>query len=265
MNKKKIKMMLIGLLGERMTAQIHGIRFVRRIRNNPLADPEVQLLPRFAKSGDVAIDVGANGANWTLALHNVVGPTGHVFAFEADPYYARATASAIRILHMKGVRLFPFGLSDKEEEVSLRIIDEAGLRVDGLAYVDRSGSADQGTMTMIRLKTLDSLIPQYPELLRTALLKCDVEGYELFVLRGAQEIIEKARPVVILETGNFERQGYSPRDVYEFFSSKGYSAYALVSSGRLVQTDALLGHPMATEVNRLFLPAEKVERVRDRL
>jgi FkbM family methyltransferase len=265
MNRKKIKMMLVRLLGERVAANIHGLRFVFRIKQNPLADPEVQLLPRFAKNGDVAVDVGANGANWTYALHKVVGPKGRVLAFEADPYYAKATASAIRFMRLKGVTAFPFGLSDKEEDVPLRVTDDEGLRFDGLAYVDRERKSDSRKVTMITLRTLDSIIPQYPELVRTAILKCDVEGYELFVLRGASEILSKARPVVILETGHFERQGYSSRDVSGFFSQRYYGAFALLSNGRLARTDATLVHPEATNPNRIFIPHEKAEAFQDLL
>ncbi|MEZ5301318.1 MAG: hypothetical protein R3F11_11795 [Verrucomicrobiales bacterium] len=52
-----------------------------------------------------------NGADWTQQMHKRVAPKGKVHAFEADPYYAKATGMAIKLMRMDGVTLFPFGLS----------------------------------------------------------------------------------------------------------------------------------------------------------
>ncbi len=265
MDKQRIKTVLIRLLGEKITAQINGMRLASRIKKNKFLDPEASLIGRFAKRGDIAVDVGANGADWSYQMYHITGREGRVFAFEADPYYARVTAVVIGLMSMKGVQLFSFGLSDKEEEVPLRVLDGGNQRVSGWATVDKSATRDQAGITMIRLKTLDSLVPKYPELLRTAFFKCDVEGYELFVFRGAKEIITKARPAIVLEIGNFQKQGYSAQDVHVFFKAMDYLAFAFIPSGRLARTDALLEHPMAVNVNRLLLPAEKLSNVRDLL
>jgi hypothetical protein len=107
------------------------------------------------------------------------------------------------------------------------------------------------------------LIPEYPELLRTSLLKCDVEGYELFVFKGAQQILSKARPVVILEIGNFEKQGYSAREVHTFFEERHYESFAMAGKDELVATNAWLDHDRAMSVNRVLIPAEKIEGIRD--
>jgi FkbM family methyltransferase len=262
MGGKRIKAILIGALGEKVTARIHGIRFAYIIKKTPHPDPEVALIPRFIKKGGVAVDVGAANANWTAALHSIVGDSGRVLAFEADPYLALATMHTIRILRMKGVQLFQFGLSETEEEVPLRIVDDSNQRVSGLAYINKRAKTDHKEATMVRLKTLDSLIAEFPELLQTSVLKCDVEGYELYVLRGARQVLEKARPVVILEIGNYEKQGYTARDVYNFFRERNYSPFSMVFEGQLAPTDAFLHHDRASSVNRVLIPDEKIESVR---
>jgi FkbM family methyltransferase len=263
MNTQRIRTMLMGVLGQSLTARIHGIRFAYRMRKALLADPEAELIPRFTKAGDVAIDVGANNANWTYRLHLNVGNAGRVFAFEADPYYALATHHALRIIRMKGVQLFKFGLSDKEEKVPLRVSDTANQRVSGLGYIDKNAKKDDVDVTLVHLKTLDSLIPEYPELLRTSFLKCDVEGYELFVLKGSQQVLSKARPVVVLEIGHYEKHGYSAREMYDFFKERDYEPFAMVQGGKLASTDAWLRHDAAVGVNRVLIPIEKVPRVQD--
>jgi FkbM family methyltransferase len=263
MDTQRIKTLLMATLGESLTAWIQGVRFVHLRRTSPLSDPEAGLIPRFTKRGDVTIDVGANGADWTRALHLSVGDDGCVFAFEADPYYARATRHAIRLMRMRGVRLFEFGLSDRPEEMPLRILDAAKQRVSGLGYIDRNAGPGGGGVALVRLRTLDSLIPEHPELLRTSLFKCDVEGYELFVFRGAGRVLSEARPVVILEVGNFGQQGYSAREIHDFFKERRYEVFAMAGKEELVATNALLEHDRAMSVNRVLIPVEKVGRVRD--
>jgi FkbM family methyltransferase len=164
---------------------------------------------------------------------------------------------------MKGVQLFPFGLSDKDEEIPLRIRDAANQRVSGLGYIDREAKSEDHEVTLVRLRTLDSLIAECPELLRTSFLKCDVEGYELFVFKGARQVISAARPAVILEIGNFEKQGYSAKEIHSLFKEMDYEPFAMVEDGALIHTDSMLHHDMAASVNRVLIPAEKLETIRD--
>jgi len=55
-------------------------------------------------------------------------------------------------------------------------------------------------------------------------IKIDVEGNELFVLRGASEIIKKYHPVIFCEYSqeNTSQYGYSRKDIYDFLLNSGY-------------------------------------------
>jgi FkbM family methyltransferase len=260
MNTQRVKTLMLKLAGDTWASRIHGLRFAYFLKRFPLPDPEVDLLPRFLHPGDSAVDVGANGANWTHALHRAVGDGGEVFAFEADPYYARATDIAIRIMRMKGVRMFPFGLSDKNEDVLLRIFDDAGQRLSGLGFIDKTAGREGAPIT---LKTLDSLIDQYPRMLSTGVFKCDTEGYELFVFKGARRVIETARPLVILEVGDYAVQGYTAGHLTAFFRTFDYTPFAMISGRKLAKTDDALEHEHALSVNRVLIPSEKIHKVED--
>jgi hypothetical protein len=83
-----IKHWLRCCLGDAAASWIHAVRFCL-LFDKPEREPEIALIPTLLNEGDIAIDVGANGANWTKALSKAVGVTGKVYAFEADPYYAR--------------------------------------------------------------------------------------------------------------------------------------------------------------------------------
>jgi len=262
MNTKLIKTRLIETIGEKPTAFLQALRFAYIIKIKSKIDPEISLLPRFLSKGDIAVDVGANSADWTYRLHTNVGKTGRVYAFEAEPYYALATSLAIRMLRMKGVRLFPYGLSDIDGHVALKVMGSNGLRLTGESRIDRNSKADDPGVKKIEVKRLDSLAKEIPELSKTRLIKCDVEGYELFVFKGATEVLTRSRPFVILETGNYESQGYTGEDMFNFFENLEYVPFAMVGKNNISKTDTSLNREGALSVNRVLIPSEQLDNIR---
>lgn len=255
--------MLIAALSNNAMAYIQALRFIYLLKKTT-PDPEVQLLHHLLQNGDTAVDIGANGANWTYYLHQHVGNNGIVFAFEADPYYAVATELAINLLRLKGIHFFPFGLSNKNEEVLFRIADaETHTRYSGLGYVDKDAKKYDNDVITVPLKKLDSILQDYPSLLKTNLIKCDVEGYELFVFQGATQILTMARPFIILEVGNFDKHGYTTEDIYNFFAEMQYACFSMIGDNKLSKTDSMMNHSRAISVNRLLIPKEKIDNIRD--
>jgi FkbM family methyltransferase len=261
---QKVKTLLLGIFGEKAVAILQAVRFVFLIRTEEFLDPEVALLPHLVGRGDVVVDVGANGANWTYWLHRAVGDSGAVYAFEADPYYAFATDLAIKLMRLRGVHLFSFGLSNEDEKAPLVITGTDGLRMSGMSYIDRNADQGQGQQ-IVQLRRLDSLVENYPRLNTVKLIKCDVEGYELFVFRGAAAILDQARPSVILEIGHYEMHGYSAADMFAFFAARGYVSFAMIGEGVLTRTDNKLECEHALSVNRLMIPEEQLMDLSQRL
>lgn len=261
MNTQSIKTALLKIFGEKFTAYIHALRFIylHKIAYNP--DPEVVIASKILKEGDISVDVGANGGGWTLDLLDGAGKSGHVYAFEADPYYALATGVFFKFMGAKRVTLFDFGLSNKTESLALRVKESDGNRSTGGSFIDKDADLKDEGVAVVELKVLDSLVKDYPDLLRTAVIKCDVEGFELFVFQGAIETIEEARPFVILEVGHYEKQGYSNEILFDLFKQRGYQAFALIAERKLAPLGDDLQHPNAISVNRILAPSEKIDAI----
>ena len=137
--------------------------------------------------GKVAFDVGANVGFYTLLLARVLGPEGHVVAFEPVP---RNLSFLHRHLALNGVR-------------NVSVIEAAVADREGVATFDEGPDPSMGHLGAGRLRVrtlrLDDALAR-GEIPVPAYMKIDVEGAEADVLRGAEGILREARPVVFLAT-----------------------------------------------------------------
>jgi hypothetical protein len=105
--------------------------------------------------------------------------------------------------------------------------------------------------------TIDDYLPDVKNL---SLLKCDIEGADLFAMRGARKTLEKHKPVVVIEITPWFLEGFglSVAEVVTFFQDLGYRCYRYDDGGRLVPTptDAIV------EDNWVFVHPQNAARVR---
>ena len=107
--------------------------------------------------------------------------------------------------------------------------------------------------------------------LRVSFIKCDVEGHELEVLKGAIDILKTDRPNLLVEIE--QRHLFEPIDtVFRFFESQSYKGYFLDKNGNLndlksfnVNIHQQYPPPEALEhqyiYNFIFLPSESPDAV----
>ncbi|HEV2335140.1 MAG TPA: FkbM family methyltransferase [Stellaceae bacterium] len=153
-------------------------------------EPEVSgLLIGLAARLRVVYDVGANWGYYPLLLGAEARFRGVIHAFEIGP---RTSADLRRVIAAAGlgerVTVHGFGLSDHEGEVRLSREKHSYLaRIVGEGY--------RGAVDRVGVRRLDGLGLPPPDL-----IKVDVEGHELAVLRGAAGIIERDQPLVVMES-----------------------------------------------------------------
>jgi len=154
----------------------------------------------FLQPGAVVIDVGANLGEWTVPFARSVGGAGRVIAIEPAPRSAAAlemTLAANAIRQAEIVRC-AIGNHDGIADFAVPVVTSA--RTDtGTA---RIGPACAGHDALqVPLRSLDSLAAER-NLARLGLIKIDVEGHERRVLDGAAAILDRHRPVLVIETGH---------------------------------------------------------------
>jgi FkbM family methyltransferase len=149
------------------------------------AEPEWARLTEWTRPGATAIDVGADVGYYTSRLSQLVGPTGHIVAIEPQHESFCALARNSRRFRYRNVTLLNVAASDTHSFRRMSLPRDE----PGLARLD-----EQGVQPCLAL-TIDSLAIPGP----VCLVKIDVEGHELHVLRGMRELLHRDRPVVVFE------------------------------------------------------------------
>ena len=177
----------------------------------------------------VFYDVGANYGYYSLLLAPVADS---VHAFEPVSRTRAHLESALARNQVGNVTVYPVALSDHVGSAEIRLYSSSGNNSlydgDGGFFVRQIG-----TETV----TLDTLDRQVYDLGMPppGLIKMDVEGAELFVLRGAHRILREHHPILTVEFSEtlFEKAGYSRSDLVAELADAGYAIMAMPSSGPL--------------------------------
>lgn len=203
----------------------------------------------YLRGGDTVVDVGANIGSLTLQAARCVGPGGRVIAVEPHPRTFGYLLGNLKLNGVANVEPFNVALGDTEGVVTL-----SSDRQD-----DQNAVVAGGSDLSVRVCPLDALVPPTAHV---ALLKIDVEGYERFVLAGANETLARTDCIYFesFETA-FARFGYSTSDLLRALAVAGFQTFRLDERG--VMTPLPLTYRSTTCEN--LLAARDVAKIRARL
>lgn len=157
---------------------------------------EAQLLRQLVPAGGVAVEVGANLGTHTLVLARSVGPSGWVVAYEPQRIVFQALCANLALNSLTQVDARQSAVGAEPGQVLIPDIDYH--RPGNFGGVEVSAFASGHPVRKVRLD--DDL-----DLARLDLIKIDVEGMELDVLRGADRLLRRFQPVLYLENDRIDR------------------------------------------------------------
>jgi len=160
-------------------------------RINPFQRSHLLAAFEYVKDFTCAIDIGAHVGFWTVDLAQRFNL---VFAIEPNP-----TNFACLVKNTSNLdNVFHFNAALGEKVGSVNSISDLKRQGNSGSYHVRV--IEEGEIPMFFLDGL--------ELPRIGLLKIDVEGFEPYVLRGAEKTIERERPVIHMEADKFFKGRY---------------------------------------------------------
>lgn len=171
-----------------------------------------QVAPLIPEGG-VVIDAGASIGDHTVLYSQIVGPEGEVHAFEPhrDSYEA-LHANTERLIN---VSTYSCGLSNYDGMTMLAVTPNVGASF-------MTDHASEWPTQLVSLRTLDGLL--LPSLERLDFIHLDAEGYEPKILNGAEKLISKFRPILLIEVQDawLRRAGSSKEALLAQITALGY-------------------------------------------
>jgi FkbM family methyltransferase len=195
---------------------------------------EVDFLRATIRPGDRVIDVGANIGFHTMWMATLVGPLGHVYAYEPLESNAALLDRSIRENGLEDrvtVRPDAVGIAREDGEIVFLSL-QAGSQNSGGAYLMPSSGRVPPEHQVVRTRVVSLDSEEFLHPIR--FMKVDVEGAEPLVFRGARRLLESDRPVILSEINPVQLEevgGQSARELIAEMEACGYECRLLQREG----------------------------------
>lgn len=175
-----------------------------------------------------AIDVGAHKGLHTFRLAERIGENGQILSFEPMSDFARIIQTKAAKLYKEpnNIKVFNLAVSDSEGEIPFYRNDKyLGQSTIVLGHGKEFDSTLQQTIPTV---TLDAFI-DFEKIGRLDFIKCDAEGADFKVLRGAETLFELKKPLMIMEfdIANLENLGISYSEFFGYLEANNLLMYSI--------------------------------------
>ncbi|MGA9771236.1 MAG: FkbM family methyltransferase [Blastocatellia bacterium] len=178
------------------------------------------------KAGHIVFDVGANVGCYSLLFGQWVGSSGKVYAFEPSPETFAALSRHVALNSLEDV-LLPVNtaISDESSSVDFLALDTLGMS----RMLVQNEQAEASQVIRVPAISIDEFCAR--ERVLPDLIKIDVEGFELSVLRGARETIRDCRSrlalFVEMHPTTWREIGLSKADIIDELDAQNLRAVPL--------------------------------------
>jgi FkbM family methyltransferase len=176
-------------------------------------------LNKFLKPGETFVDVGVNKGDFTLRAAKIVGAEGCVLAFEPAPDNCSWIRRSVELNDYKNITLHEMALSDADGVATLFISPTSGWH----SLAEERQAASCGEID-VQTRALDSVLMERAAIDSIDVIKIDVEGAEMSVLRGAEQTLAANRDITLL-IDIHPQVGVDPNEVCKYLSDRGFSVF----------------------------------------
>ncbi len=159
-------------------------------------DTPIAFMEKYCREDAVVIDIGANIGLVTSSCA-VLSPKGKIYAFEASPSIYKFLRKTVNENKFSNVKIFDIALSDKKRILKFY---EDNKFLAGSRVVTNNYQNDK--IIKVPAMPFDKIVKNL-DLKKIDIIKLDVEGHELQVLKGAAKTIKKYQPHCLIEFNSY--------------------------------------------------------------
>lgn len=192
-----------------------------------------ELTKNIIKPGQVCVDCGANLGYHTVCMAKQVGPSGRVYSFEPLRVIYQQLNGNVFLNDLRNVFCINAALGNARKTIQMDGVnfDAAGVNIGGTKV---GGGGD--TAEMVKL---DDIIGE-----NVNFMKLDVQGSEVLLLEGAQQLIQRSRPVMFIEVEE------------NYLRCFGFTSEILLN--KLLSMDYVLGRVENECPDHIAVPRERI-------
>jgi FkbM family methyltransferase len=207
-----------------------------------------EILADIGHAGMVLWDIGSH-VGWYPIHWKKRLPSAVVYAFEPLGFNYSQMVDNFALNEVLSIKAFQIGFSEIDGEETFYLVK------DRPANGSMRNTLEDPNASVFKcpVTTIDSFVAKGHEL--PDLIKCDVEGAELAVLRGGLNTLREKKPIVIAEVMRkwCRKYQYDPNDIFDLMSSLGYQCFS-IGEGRPRPFARM--NESTIETNFLFWPAD---------
>lgn len=233
---------------ERITPlEILNFRFYEKV--------DSAMIVQLVENNSVVFDIGGNIGYYSIALSKC-RQNLTIYAFEPVPStYEQFVANVYYNGVQDYIQINNFGLFDKEGELTFYVYEQDIGNASAAIMHEEMDNKE----VICNVTTLDSYVKKQ-NITGLDFIKCDVEGAEIFVLRGGIETIEKYKPILFVEMLRkwTSKYHYHPNDIIALLGKMGYECYYAVENTQQLYLERLYEMSEETvQTNFFFLHKQK--------
>ena len=226
--ERKLKGMLLEMLPERFLVNLKKNHYLNALKKfDEENEPDITALTNFVEKGDTVVDVGANVGWYTKILAELVGSKGKVISVEPIIETFSLLTYCMKKLSFSNIVFLNCAISEREGISKMEVpkYSFGGLDFYRARIIKTNKQGPRLKTFSVVLKTLDCIFGGDSEN-KISFIKCDVEGHELEVVKGASQVILRFKPVWLIEVCSNPAKENSPASIlFKIMSEYGYNAY----------------------------------------
>lgn len=191
----------------------------QHLKRGDLWEPHFNtVISKFIKPGDTVIDCGANFGYNSVLMGNRIKESGKLFSFEPQRIIYQQLSGNLILNNIYNAITFQLALGDKEGDIQMSPIDyeQSWVNIGDLS-IGYGGEK-------VKIIKLDNLLDEVDTV---NFLKLDIQGYELFVLKGAFQILSVHKPDIFIEIEDHQLAKFdiTRGELISYIKSFGYRIF----------------------------------------